>query len=232
MSNIGLQVLNNNDSLMIDSHYHNLGLFKKINKNQMKNLGNTKYDRPEYRSRLQSKNYRSFPVEPMVRYQYEIPQEVKFPVVAIDAFTGFNFCGGIASLRGKKYIEIYTNNPNNFNVYIYSTGLINHVNFGLEVYNEKGETVFDSENGYMKMLESLDKNKRCGVVLLGVIKDLMSTAGMQGFQFFINAFRIENNTLRSIRIYHIAFETNWRVWRAVGKPKYNTMPYIIDVSHH
>lgn len=230
--NVGLQILTDTDNLVIDSHYHNLGLSQKIKKSNMQNLGATNYNRPEYGEKLNSKNYRTFPTEPMVRYRYEIPAHISFPVVAMDAFSGFNFCGGVFTSGSSKYLEIYTNNPNDFNIYIYSTQNSNRSKVGLEVYNEKGETVFDSEHGYLKMLDRIDPNKRCGVVLLGAIVAEVSIVYLHGYQHYLRAFRIENNVLKPIRVFHLIFKAKRRSDQHIGAIQYDNTPYIIDVSHH
>lgn len=230
--NVGLQILTDTDNLVVDSHYHNLGLLQKIKKSNMQNLGATKYERPEYGAKLNGKNWRSFPTEPMVRYRYEIPSNIDFPVVAMDAFSGFNFCGGVFTSGKKKYLEIYTNNPNDFNLYIYSTQISNQSNFGLEVYNENGETVFDSERGYLKMLDKIDPNKRCGVILLGAIVAELSVTYLHGYQHYLRAFRIEKNTIKPIRVFHFIFKSKRRSNQHIGAIQYDNTPYIVDVSHH
>lgn len=231
---MSLVLINENNQLNVDSHYNNLALYKKINKSQMQKI-ETRFNVPTKNMRISYNEFRNIPKTQAYGYRIEIPNEIQNPIAAISLFRDSAFSGGIyTGTDRKKYLSIYTAFSDDFDVYLFSTNKLNHKNYGLEIYNENKQKVFDSENKYLRIIPSIDNNKKCALILHGAViaEETLRGTGTN-FVRFLWSFIVESNTIKDVKYYQSNFYKHYNFRRdALPKPKYNNKPLIVDVTNY
>lgn len=241
---MSLTVYNDDYTLNIDAFYNNMAVTIKASKAEMQNLGvyeeGWKFKRPFERVTtnlsIEGRDLKTLPSTPFILYRLEIPSHIENPIPAVSVFLNSGFCGGIHTIDGKRYFSLYTAYTGDFTVYIFSSNKVNVKNYGLEVYNPSGNLVFDSENRYLKILQSVDNSKTCAMILQGAVLAQETPVGYPTtwvdylWGFIINT----NGTIQDIKIYSATLYSsgNLNNYSRFPKPLYNNTPIIVDVTNY
>jgi hypothetical protein len=133
----GFQVFNDNNILQIDEFYKNMVLVSR---------GSASTGRPGGTGALpyQQSNY----------YKISYPVSARQPVLALRS-TGF-----VCFITNDDGFTVFSLNPENFEFFIYDRIEFGNAagNTGLQVFNEQGVEIFNSNNNYMRVLGAYNVN--------------------------------------------------------------------------
>lgn len=241
---MSMQVINDNDVLNIDSTFHNLCMWKKLDISELENLGpvfsppDIPNQFPAYGQFVPGEYYDgSKPFTLMSQYRYAIPSSIKTPIIAIGVFKNYPFAGTVSVENGITYAYVYTTYTGPFSVYIFSQTKTKSERYGLEIFNKNSEVVFDSSNKYMRILPAIATDKTCALVLHGVASNHTIVGVDPGYAnfwkcymetFFINSA----NELKKSRVYTQGSynEYDYRpFFTGVG---YDNTPFVLDVTNY
>lgn len=241
---MSLTVFNDDYTLNIDSFYNNMGVAIKASKSEMQNLGiyedgwkiKLPFKRVTTNMNIEGDDLRRIPSTPFILYRIEIPSDIENPIGAVSVFFNHGFCGGIHTISGKRYFSLYTSYDGDFTVYIYSSNKKNTENYGLEVYNPSGDLVFDSENKYLKILQGVDSNKSCAMILQGAVLAQETPKGWHStWADFLYGFIIRpTGLIEEVKVYHGSVYSSQVLnnYSKFPKPFYNNTPIIVDVTNY
>lgn len=241
---MSLTIFNDDNELNIDSFYNNMAVSLIVPKSKMQNLGvykeGWKFKDPfvgvTTNLDMEGKDIPNLPHTPFILYRVEIPSSMINPIPAISVIINHGFCGGIHTLNGKRYFSLYTAYTGDFKVYIFTSNKSNVQNYGLEVYNPSGELVFDSENKYLKILQKIDNNKTCAMILQGAVLAQETPKGYRSsWKDFLWGFIIRpTGLIEVVKIYNATLYSSYTLnnYSRFPKPLYNNTPIIVDVTNY
>lgn len=241
--------------IAIDSHFNNLILYKKINSTKMERVlsgdpfqdmyGTFHYNIPEYsltfpegwsRTR-KGLRYREKDQIPTYAYMYDIGADLDagmdVPLVAFDLTPegGHGITGFYIELpfnRGRK-VMIVTAEDKPFDVYLFVKKLPRPQiddRFGLEVYNEKGEVIFDSQNKYLRLLQKYDPNKKVAAILSSTTAWEMHLSSVN-FDW-LRGLAVRNGEVIPMRYFIWVYGGGGT--RQYPEPIFDTTPILVDVT--
>lgn len=237
-----LTVYNDSFQLNVDSHYNNLSLNRKVHKSQMQVIVPSShrdtFNVPTTNMRIRYNGvggYRFIPKDPAYVYQIPIPDDIQHPIMAISMFRDRQFSGGVwrDKATGVRYGTVYVPPDVDFTIYLFSSNKTNRENYGLEVFNESGELVFDTENKYMRVMPRIRDDRQCALVLQGAIigEEMLPDTGTN-FVRYLWSFMVKNNDIVPVKYYMSYFYGHYNLWRdALPKPNYDNTPLVIDVTN-
>lgn len=247
---MALTVYNDTRSISIDSHYKNLVLYKKINSTEMEktlsgypfriSTGQWDYQVPSYNLEFPYDWWdlrNNYPVIPTYAYFYNLESDMSaglgMPLVAAEVTPeGYGAAPCVINLpfdRGFGVLVI-TENQEPFDVYLFTHKLPTNdpdTGFGMEVFNEDGEKVFDSQNGYLQIIDEYTAGRKVAVMLNGVThgEDRLIRRSFA----WVRGLAIRNNKLKHIRYFQRAFgggsSKDW------PPPEHIPFAFMVDVTN-
>lgn len=247
---MALTVYNDTRSISVDSHYKNLVLYKKIKSTEMvKTLSGypfrNKYGQYDFKVPSYNLGFprdwdnlrNDYPVVPTYAYFYDLQSEMRaglgMPLVAAEVTPeGYGAAPCVINLpfdRGFGVLVI-TENEEPFDVYLFTHKVPREsadTGFGLEVFNEDGEKVFDSQNGYLQIIDEYTAGQKVAVMLNGATHG--ETELIYSNFAWVRGLAIRNNKLKHIRYFQRAYGAGaYKDW---PPPEHIPFAFMVDVTN-
>lgn len=246
---MALTVYNDSGSMSIDSHFKNLVLYKKINSSEMvKTLSGypfrNKYGQFDYKVPIYNLTFPrnwddlrlNYPVKNTYAYFYNLQDDINrglgYPLVACETTPeGFGVSATLINLpfeRGFGALVI-TENETPFDVYLFThktPETEQDVGFGLEVFNEKGEKVFDSQNKYLRVIPEYTQGRKVATILNGATQG--ETVLIRESFDWVRGLAIRNKKLVHMRYLQRAYGAgDYKDW---DYPEHEPTAFMVDVT--